>query len=66
MVTPQGKGVLSPIIAISVSFIAEVNPCYKIIELQDRLTVELETPVRALAPGQAGVLYKGIKYWEVE
>ena len=25
----QGKGVLSPIIAISVSFIAEVNPCYK-------------------------------------
>ena len=50
---------MSPIIAISVSFIAEVNPVTRIIELQDRLTVELETPVRALAPGQAGVLYKG-------
>ena len=34
-------------------------PVTRIIELQDRLTVELETPVRALAPGQAGVLYKG-------
>ena len=33
-------------------------PVTRIIELQDRLTVELETPVRALAPGQAGVLYK--------
>lgn len=34
-------------------------PITRIIELQDKLTVELETPVRALAPGQAGVLYKG-------
>ena len=32
-------------------------PVTRIIELQDRL-IELETPVRALAPGQAGV-YKG-------
>ncbi|CAX45687.1 tRNA (5-methylaminomethyl-2-thiouridylate)-methyltransferase, putative [Candida dubliniensis CD36] len=34
-------------------------PVKRVIDSGDKLVVELETPVRALAPGQAGVLYNG-------